>query len=224
MPLPNPWDPSDDPGVPTQTNVAPTITFDEVDVTDNQSTIQGLPPESGVWSDYVVVNQYENDGHVYMAGVTSPGPLPLGAAFFQLAAPTLLWVASWTAFRLGAKPKIPDPNGVDTNWVLLDRHVDAYIAHVGPDGVTPRYRISGVYVYGALNPDPALLANLAFPKPPWLNDGDKLNRTLDGSDYDNTILVPDPGTLYRGPGTGGPAPPPLFRGPGTGGPPPAPGG
>ena len=50
---------------------------------------------------------------------------------------------------------------------------------VGADATTPLYRISGTYVYGCRNPDPTLVRNIRFPRPPWLRDIPNRNMPFD---------------------------------------------
>lgn len=125
-------------------------------------------------TDYQVVNRYEKDRHVYMMGVTSPGfgyspglgLAGIGPAFVQMAAPTLLWVSRWTACRYNTTPKIPDPTPTDPNWILLDEHYEPTAVTLAADGVTPRYRISGTYVYGHKNPAAVTVNNINYARPP----------------------------------------------------------
>lgn len=125
----------------------------------------------GTFADYHVVNRYEKDRHTYMMGVTSPnGFRGASVAFVQLASPTLVWVADWTACKAGAKPNIPDPTPADGDWVLLDDWWEPHMVTVAPDGVTPIYRISGTYIYGKLNPQSSTIDDISFPRPPWLQD------------------------------------------------------
>lgn len=125
--------------------------------------------DDGVFTDYAIIHRYENDGHVYMAGITSPGGFQGNkAAFFKLAANTLLWIADWTAMRVGRQPTIPKPTDLaDSNWVLLDRIPETVNVVFGPDGVTPVYRISGTYVYGHKNPSNDVFDDVRYGRPPW---------------------------------------------------------
>ncbi len=125
----------------------------------------------GIFTNYEVTSHYERDRHRYMLGITSPGGFAGDSvAFVQLAAPTLLWVVEWTASKLLAQPEVPAPTSVDARWVILDEHVDLPKITVAPDGVTPLYTISGVYVYGCRNPSPVIFTDTIFPRPPWLQD------------------------------------------------------
>lgn len=153
--------------------------------------------DRSIWTDYVVQNRYEGDGHRYMlpvaraAGTTGTGP----AAFVTLAAPTLLWIADWTATRTLNKPLIPRATLPDSNWVLMDQHLEPDMVTVGPDGVTPIYRISGAYVYGHREPESDISANVAFGRPPWLTDD--YTRTLSTADLTDGLLLPQTAELTR---------------------------
>ena len=47
---------------------------------------------------------------------------------------------------------------------------EARMVTVGPDGVTPLYRISGTYVYGCTDPSDDVFSDVVYPRPPWLID------------------------------------------------------
>ncbi|MDE2098093.1 MAG: hypothetical protein KGL39_12640 [Patescibacteria group bacterium] len=73
-----------------------------------------------VWTDYHIHNRYEKDKHVYMLPITSPGGFAgQSCAFVQLAAPTLLWIADWTAARMASSPIIPSPSELKDLVVTL---------------------------------------------------------------------------------------------------------
>ncbi len=143
--------------------------------------------DRSIYTDYRVMNRFEADGHKYMLGITSPGGFNGGsAAFVQLAAKTLLWISDWTASRMGDFPIIPNPEPVDTSWVLLDEHVEPAQLSVAADGVTPFYRISGTYVYGHKNPAATTIRDIMFPRPPWLADA--FPRTMSNSQMQQGII------------------------------------
>lgn len=156
------------------------------DVTDDDQ-LSLFEDDEGIWVDYLVVNRYEKDYHRYMMGITSPdGFLGDSAAFVQLASPTLLWVADWTAAKYGERPKIPDPVQRIDDWVLLDEQYEPSMLAVASDGVTPIYRISGTYVYGHRRPSLDTINDLVFPQAPWITDG--LTRTVDPDQLDQDII------------------------------------
>ncbi|MDO8671337.1 MAG: hypothetical protein Q7O66_07885 [Dehalococcoidia bacterium] len=146
---------------------------------------------AGVFTDYRIIHRYENDGHVYMAGITSPGGFQGNkAAFFKLASDTLLWIADWTAARLGSQPEVPKPTALaDQNWVLLDRIIEVRNVVVGPDGVSPLYRITGTYVYGQKSPSDDVFDDVEYPKPPWLDSTGIQRRVVTGSVVDGLIEI-----------------------------------
>src|SRR5258708_321376 len=107
---------------------------------------------NGVWTDYEIFNRYEGDKHIYMLGLTSPTPFQgKSVAFVQIAAPTLLWICEWTSCRVTKIPFVPNPVVSDPNWVLLDIYYETAGLAYASDGVSPLYRLSGVYVYGHAN-------------------------------------------------------------------------
>ncbi len=171
---------------PTAANltVAP-ISFGEVGDTDAKFIANG--PGDDVPTRFLIKNRYEKDRHIYMMGITSPNGFDgAKAAFVQLASPTLLMVTDWTVARFNKKPRIPDSALVDPNWVLLDEMPETDAVTVGPDGITPLYSISGVYVYGCRNPNSNLYNNVNFPRPAWL--ADVFIRTINSQDLEQGLI------------------------------------
>jgi hypothetical protein len=154
--------------------VVPTITVGTVDA--GQSAYNP-PPDNTVWTDYMINNRYEGDLHRYMAGISSPnGFQGASAAFFQLAAPTVLWVCDWTALLINGPPQCPDPFSVGDDWVLLDYHLEPAMLGLAADGVSATYRLSGTYFFGQKNPGQqsnyanSVFSTAQYPRPPWLDD------------------------------------------------------
>ena len=149
---------------------------------------QGGQYETGdpaaIYTDYEVRSCYEKDRHIYMMPVTSPeetAALDGTVAFVQLAMPTLIWIADWTARRQKEKPEMPDPRLIiavglgqkgllvtipDKNWVLLDDCYEAAQYTLLIDGETPVWRLSGTYVYGHRKPALLTVDNITFPRSP----------------------------------------------------------
>lgn len=171
----------------------PQLTIVETDVSfDDTDALFLVPDNNEIWLDYMSYNRYEKDYHRYMMGVASPnGFQGSSVAFVQLAAPTLLWICEWTALKSGSQPEIPT-NTPPPGWVLLDEFPELPMCKVGPDGVTPIYRVSGIYVYGSTNPNAVTVADLSFPKPAWLKDG--LDRTMPSSKLTAGLSTPSAGS------------------------------
>lgn len=177
------------------------VNFGEVEPDDLNAAYNADADAESVWTDYQINSRYEEDRHIYMTGITAPGGVgggspglgatsvgvTRGAAFVQLASPTLLWVADWTAARFKAIPSIPEfevaPN---SGWVLMDVHVEPGMLVVGADGVTPLYRISGTYVYGHKNPSARIIYQVNFTRPPWLED--RFQRTLSETGMERGLI------------------------------------
>jgi hypothetical protein len=133
------------------------------------------PPQDGVvYDDYFGENRYEKDSHLYMLGITSPGGFQgASVAFVRLASQTLLWVCEWTAQKTNGIPEIPSPTVSDPNWVLLDDYWSTpYLYYMG-DGLSPVYRINGVFFYGHKNPHPQTHKDITFQLPPWADKPDQ---------------------------------------------------
>lgn len=163
------------PNPPTGPEAIPAaiVTIGEVPITDNLGKFLTEDNGANVFLDYRVMNRYEKDFHRYMLGITSPqGFQGNRAAFVQLASPTLLWIADWTVSKSNSVPTIPDPTPPTSNWIQLDEQMEPANMSLAADGVTPIYRISGVYVYGCLNPSFNLYQDITFPKPPWMGGND----------------------------------------------------
>lgn len=146
------------------------------------------PPIDGIQVDMAVECRYEKDGHIYMLGLTSPTPFQgSSVAFVQLASPTLLFIADWTACKMGAQPEIPDPNINDPNWVLLDDHWEPVAPTVPADILNRVYRISGCYVYGHRNPAILTYQNVTFPLKSWMQNS--IDRTVPLSKITPNLLT-----------------------------------
>lgn len=160
----------DNPPVGQRDVTQPTVvTIGQVELDDNDAKY--IEITDGIYTDYFIENSYEKDRHIYMDGITSPGGFQgASVAFFQLAAPTLLWICKWTAAKFAVSPLAPDSTSKDPNWVLLDDSLVTASFAMASDGVTPLYRLSGVYVYGHKNPSAQISNNVVYPRPPWLED------------------------------------------------------
>lgn len=155
--------------------VIPTVTYGVIEDNENWT---GPDSSSGeVFADLMMMNRYEQDGHRYMLGVTSPNGFEgSSAAFCQLAAPTTLWICDWTVAQYNTVPQIPDPFSVGSGWVLLDIHLEPAMQGLAPDGVSVLWRISGTYFFGNKSPgamsnyNNSVIAQANFPRPQWLAD------------------------------------------------------
>ncbi len=175
-----------DPGV--YGNSPPGVTVAQVGFDDNQGHyVTG----DGTFTDYYIESRYEGDYHRYMAGVTSPGGFNGGtAAFFQLAAPTLLWIVEWTAAKWEAQPEVPDPNiATASDWVLLDAWFTTAMLLPDGSGNKALYRISGTYVYGCVAPDANFVNNVSFPRQPMWDD--VFDRTMPASKLQQNLTLPN---------------------------------
>ena len=150
-----------------------TIEVEEITPDDDAALFQSTGNVSSIWNDYIVLNRYEQDMHRYMTGVTSPGGFNgAKACFFQLATPTILWIADWTCYKSNDTPEIPDPTPSDPNWVFLGIFpAESANLTLAPNGRSGRFRLSGTYVYGHLNPPASVWDLVTFGKPPWLQGG-----------------------------------------------------
>lgn len=151
--------------------VVPVIEIGTIDPTDQNADYIGTDGSLSFYTDYMITNRFESDRHIYMLPISSPGGFNGSqAAFAQLASPTLLWIADWTASRYQTPPEIPDSASLDPNWILLDDHYEPAMLAMAADGQTRLYRISGTYVYGCRNPSTAPVNDIQFGRPPWMED------------------------------------------------------
>lgn len=189
----------------SQPPVVASVAVGKVDYNDTLDNFFKEPSQSGIIADCMILNYYERDMHVYMASLTSQEPFD-GAkvGFVRIGNDTLLWVCEWTVCRMEGKepPPIPDPNP-PPGWVLLDVQFTPAMAGLGPSGIDGIYRISGLYVYGCLNPQTSLIGDLAYPQAPWVKRG-SLPRLVPISSLDPYLKHPQPGgSSGGGGGTGG---------------------
>jgi hypothetical protein len=128
-----------------------------------------MAADPGLHPDYDIYSRYVKDRHRWYGGVSSPGGFQGNSAVvFQLAAPKLFWICYWTGLKVGYQPKIPDIVPVDPKWVLIDEEYTLHNVDTAGNDFSPLYRISGVYMYGHLSPDPETLNNARFGIPPYL--------------------------------------------------------
>lgn len=154
-----------------------TITVGELSFTED--ALFNIPSGTPPTPDYMIVNHYERDGRKYVMPVCSPqGFQRKSVAICQLANPTLLLISDWTVAQFGTKPIAPNPESQDPNWELLDVWPETAMETVGPDGVTPLWRLSGTFVYANTNPSENVFSDIVFPRPPWLKDNQPRNFPL----------------------------------------------
>lgn len=162
---------ADNPAISAQFVNSATVTLGEVSVeNDAKFADPNENDEMTIFDDYRLSSRYEKDYHRYMMGISSPGGFQgASVAFVQLASPTLLLVVEWTVTQWSKQPPIPK-NTIGSDWVLLDEGLITKNVLVGANGVTPRYRISGQYVYGHKNPSAVIVENIEYSRPPWVED------------------------------------------------------
>jgi hypothetical protein len=152
-----------DQATPSTGHVAATVTISPVQ--PNSSDAELKTGEPGIYSVYDIRTRIVRDEHMLQLPVGKAGA---DAAVIQLAAPTHRRVVEWSAEKLGAPPKVPNPNPAGgSNAVLLEAHFDPGQMDVGADGETLRYVCSGRYEYAFRNSDKV---RLAAGVPPWLTD------------------------------------------------------
>lgn len=150
-----------------------TVTIGQVTADGIDSKIKDEGSDLSIFTDYQVRNRYVRDRKTFMMGITSPagfGPNGDTVAFARLSNSTLLWVCEWTACRFNETPDIPNPESRDPSWVLLSDEYEPVMMIVGPDGVTPLYRIRGTYVYGRRKTSTVTVNDITFPLAPWLEN------------------------------------------------------
>lgn len=174
-----PFKTSDNVSIPHDSVPNVTVSVGQIQASDFNANYK-TPTVGKTTTDYRIRNRFVRKSNRYAAGITSPnGFQGASVAFFQLAAPTLIWVSEWTACRMGEIPDVPDSESRDANWVLLDEYVEPYMTSPGPDGVTFVYRISGVYTYGKKNPSKvATVMDVGFALPPWVERPPTVNLSL----------------------------------------------
>lgn len=188
-----------DQGLPPQAIVSIVQTINLTETTDAlYQDLQTNPTGISVFTDYMVNNRYARDDHIYMLPTTSPSGVSARPAFVQLAQTTVLWLADWTAAKLNEQPEIPNPTlttglthsptANEQNWVTMDQHLEPANIGIGPDGVTPLYRISGTYVYGCVAPSTLLVNDISFGRNPWIPQG-SVSQSMPSSKLYPEIIV-----------------------------------
>lgn len=117
----------------------------------------------GIYETYTVDQRTVTDQNIIALPVGRAGA---AAAIIQTAAPIARKRIEWRAIKIGGTPRIPDPNLIDTNWVLANHQVLPEQVEPTADGSVLRYIVSGCYDYVARN---ANLVTLAASLPPWVD-------------------------------------------------------
>lgn len=171
-----------------------TITIGNIDATDQDAHYLRLQsnPVSSIFAHYRINNRYEKDKHIYMMPITSPdGFQGQSVAFAKLAADTLLWIADWTAMKVGEQPEIPNPIlSPGQGWILLDEHFEPAAVLPGPNAKTAMYRISGTYVFGKSNPSSNTYQDVKYGLPPFADPGFFTQRDISAAKLKDQILAP----------------------------------
>lgn len=126
------------------------------------------PPPDVAYDVWMMKLDYEYDTGAVVLPSTKDGQK---SSYIRVRNGSLMMVVSWTAIRTGQPPDIPDPcpgDGTDvvsTNYKLIGK-VDISTDEIeqGPTGAL-RYKISGCYRYGVLDPTIVPVIN---PLPPFL--------------------------------------------------------
>jgi hypothetical protein len=166
-------------GTENQEFTLASVLITPIDYTNFNARYQPHSPDLSFFTEYYVENEYENDQHKYMGGLTSPsGFNGSTVAFVQLAMPTTLLVSKWTALKALNQPEYPTYQISDGSpWLILDAWFTPASMTTGSDGTTVLYRLSGVYIFGAKNPSAQITNDMNFPRPAWLNPAG-VDRTL----------------------------------------------
>lgn len=160
----------------------------DIDISQNsESPIREEAYQDGFYTDYIIRNIYQKDGHIYTTGTTKVNASTTGStAFFKLCSSTLIWICDWTACRYTSQPNAPDPNPADSNWLLLDEFSELPTMTIGADNQNKLWRRTGTYIYGHKNPDSADLINLInYPRPPWIENN--FSRTVSSSSFEANL-------------------------------------
>lgn len=151
-----------------------TVTPIQLDPENNSYRIDN---DAGIFTDYIVRNKYLKPQNVWMSSITSTtGFNGNSVAFFQLGAPTLLWIADWSALKVGIQPQAPSRVPLSRGWQLLYEYIEPVMIITGGDGIVPLFRLNGIYVFGQIAPSTETLNNVYYPLPPYL-DPNKFSRT-----------------------------------------------
>jgi hypothetical protein len=118
-------------------------------------------------------------------------------------APMSRKLVEWRAQRVGAVPKIPDPNVSNGNLVILESDISPVSWELLPDGNSRAFHVTGRYLYACKE---AIGAGDALPidAPPWINYPYGETQIV-ASDYQHGIIDPggQTGGGFGGSGIGG---------------------
>lgn len=112
---------------------------------------------------------------------------PITAEIIQLALPMSQKVVDWTAERLNAIPRIPQPAPTDGNYKLISSHITPAGFEMMADGQSVIFRVSGIYTYAAFSNQGAG-DDLPIAAAPWMDFPLGLAR-INLEDYGDDIVA-----------------------------------
>lgn len=112
----------------------------------------GMP---GVWDHYVVRTSYHDDSGKRILPATGTDAK---ASVVQMHGAYMTCKLEWSVARIGGPPIVPAKESSDKNVVYLYGDVEQPNVEPAADGASLRYEMSGVYYYGILNRNAAVIA------------------------------------------------------------------
>jgi len=112
----------------------------------------GMP---GVWDHYIVRTSYHDDSGKRILPATGTNT---SASVVQMHGAYMRCKLEWSVARVGGPPIIPAKETSDPNVVYLYGDVEQPNIEPAADGVSLRHEMSGVYYYGFLNRNAAVVA------------------------------------------------------------------
>ncbi|OWK45760.1 hypothetical protein [Fimbriiglobus ruber] len=133
----------------------------EEDPDDDDAVYEDDTP--GVYDYYTVTSHFIDEPGVR---VMPPGrPAGVGKKVV-LGGASLRLRVEFAVARVGGPPELPDPTPADPNAVYVGGQISPANIDYPGDGVSPRYRVTGIYDYEFLDRS---LVNVAAPVPPFVD-------------------------------------------------------
>lgn len=147
------------------------------------TTLDSLP---GFYTHYRVMTTYPVKTWNAQLPVASPGTT---SAFVTLAGTVAGKIVEWVAEKIGSPPKIPDPNVLDPNLVLLKATITPETELGDGDGTLLTFHRSGRYEYGFVDYTQAVLDG---GMPPFIDPSVRSLSTISSDDFIHGIIDQDP--------------------------------
>ena len=130
---------------------------------DEESALYADDGTPGTYDHYTLVSTYRHDSGKVALPSTKKGEKK---AEVQLYNESMDLTVEFSCARVGGPPVVPDPNEASDELMYKRGSVSAHQIELAGDGVTPIYRVDGLFEFEVLDP---CSVSIAAPVPPYLD-------------------------------------------------------